>query len=141
MKITIDTSPKRERKRMETSKKLAWFSAVCFAIALLFSMVIYAYGVREDKSVDWAFLVTLIGVTGAAFGTTMGFYFNMNKAKNLYLIKRGFLKIKYLILDKIGKLSDERKDEEIENELSKIEADFEMEEDKVEEDIEYKSLI
>lgn len=141
MAVTINFSKpnKPQAKRMETSKKLAWLSAVLFALAVIYSIIIYTYGIIQDKSIDWIMPVTLISVTGAAFGTTMGFYYNMNKAKNLYLIKRGFLKLKYLILTKFGLLDDERIVSEIELELSKIEADFDMEEEKTKEDVKYET--
>ena len=141
MEITIKTSPKikkeKTKKKIETSKKFAWVSTICFVISLLYVFVMFTYCVITEKAVDFVVFATIITVAGSAFGTTMCFYFNMNKAKNLYLIKRGFLKLKYLLLDKIGKLDDERKDGEIEFELSKIEADFEMEEDKTKEDVTY----
>ena len=133
MEITIKTSPKikkeKTKKKIETSKKFAWVSTICFVISLLYVFVMFTYCVITEKAVDFVVFATIITVAGAAFGTTMCFYFNMNKAKNLYLIKIG--------LDKIGKLDDERKDGEIEFELSKIEADFEMEEDKTKEDVTY----
>lgn len=144
MEIMIKTSPKKKKvkdaapkKRMETSKKFAWVSAMCFIFSLLYVFGMFTYCVVQDKTIDFVVFATIITVTGAAFGSTMCFYFNMNKAKNLYLIKRGFLKLKYLLLDKIEKLDDNKKNEEIEFELSKIEADFEMEEDRAKEDITY----
>ena len=139
MTITFGRSKENNvpKQKMETSKKLAWFSGVCFAIALIYSILIFTYATITDKMCDFTLPVTLITVTGAVFGTTCAFYYNKSKGENLFKIKRSYLKIKYLILNIIGTLDEGRIQHEIENELSKIDADFDMEEEKIKEDITY----
>jgi hypothetical protein len=125
------------KKKMETSKKLAWFSGVCFALTIVYSMVVFAYSMICDKMVDFTLPITLNTVTGAVFGTICAFYCNKSKGENLFKIKRSFLKIKYLILKMIGSLDEMRIQCELENELSKIESDLDMEEEKLKEDVTY----
>ena len=139
MTITFGKSKKDkiQKQKIETSKKLAWFSGICFAIALIYSVLIFTYVTITDKMCDFTLPVTLITVTGAVFGTTCAFYYNKSKGENLFKIKRSYLKIKYLILNIIGALDEGRIQNEIENELAKIDADFDMEEEKIKEDITY----
>lgn len=139
MTITFGKSKenKVQKQKAQTSKKLAWFSGVCFAITLIYSVLIFTYATVLDKMCDFTLPVTLITVTGAVFGTTCAFYYNKSKGENLFKIKRSYLKIKYLILNIIGTLDEGRIQNEIENELSKIDADFDMEEEKIKEDITY----
>lgn len=133
-----DTSQKlAAKKKAETSKKLAWFSGICFAVAIVYSIAIFTYSIIYDKMCDVTLPVTLLTVTGAVFGTTCAFYYNKSKGENLFKIRRSFLKIKYLILKAIGVLDEMRVQSEIENELSKIDMDFDMEEEKTKEDITY----
>lgn len=125
--------------KSETSKKLAWFSGICFAIVLLYSIVTFSYCVIKDKPCDFTMLIALITTTGAVFGTTCAFYYTKSKSENLFKIKRSFLKIKYLILKNIDALDKERVKAEIEKELSTIDGDFDIDEKKIKEDIVYGS--
>ena len=115
------------KNKIETSKKIAFFSGACFAIALVYSMSIFFYSITNDKMCDLSFLLTLITVTGGAFATTAVFYYVKSKWENLFKIRRSFLKVKYLILKDINALDEYRVQQELENELSKIDADIEEE--------------
>ena len=115
------------KKKMETSKKIALFSGICFAISLVYSMVIFSYSVICDKGCDLGFLLTLITVTGGAFATTAAFYYVKSKWENLFKIRRSFLKVKYLILKDIDLLDECRVQTELEDELAKIDTDIEEE--------------
>lgn len=108
------------KKKIETSKKLAWFSGICFALAIVYSAVMFAYGVLHDKMIDYTVLITFVTVTGAVFGTTTTFYYNKSKAENIFKIRRSFLKLKFLILKVINSLDEIRIQTELESELSKI---------------------
>jgi hypothetical protein len=129
------------KQKTETSKKLAWFSGICFALTLLFSMGVFVYSLIFNMMVDFTLPITLASVTGAVFGTACAFYYNKSKSENLFKIKRSFLKIKYLILKIINSLDELRVQCELENELSKIESDLDMEEEKLKEDITYNQQV
>ena len=115
------------KKKMETSKKIALFSGICFAVSLLYSMIIFSYSVVYDKGCDLGFLLTLITVTGGAFATTAAFYYVKSKWENLFKIRRSFLKVKYLILKDVNLLDEYRTQQELEDELAKIDTDIEEE--------------
>ena len=110
------------KKKMETSKKLALFSSICFATVLIFSIVLFGYSVYMDKMIDYTMLITIITVTGAAFGTTCAFYYNKARAENLIKLQTSSLKTKYLILKDIGSLDECRVQAELDNEMSEIES-------------------
>ena len=114
-------------KKMETSKKLAWSSGMCFISAIIYSILIFTYGVVTDKQCDFTMLITLITVTGAVFGMTTAFYYNKARFENCIKIQKSSLKSKYLILKDIQALDDSRVQIELENELSKIESDIDNE--------------
>lgn len=118
---------KNKIKKMETSKKLAWLSGICFVIALLYSIGIFTYSVVCDKLCDFTMLITLITVAGAAFGTTTVFYYSKARFENIIKLQKSTLKTKYLILKDINALDEMRIQSEIENELSKIECDIDNE--------------
>lgn len=109
------------KKKIETSKKLAWFSGICFAIALAYSITIFTYSIIADKSCDFGFLLTLVTTTGAAFATTMGFYYNKSRYENVIKEQHKFLKAKYLILKDVHLLDECRVQLELDNEFTKIE--------------------
>ncbi len=115
------------KNKMQTSKKLAAFSCICFALSLIFSMVAFTYCAIMDKSPDMNVLITLITIPGAAFGVTMASYSNKSRYENVIKEQRKTLKAKYLILKDVGSLDEDRLKSEIENELSKIESDAENE--------------
>lgn len=115
------------KNKIQTSKKLAVFSCICFAIILVFSMVAFGYCAIQDKSPDMTVLITLITVTGGVVGVTMVSYSNKSRYENVIKEQRKSLKSKYLILKDIGSLDEDRLKMEIEDELAKIESDAETE--------------
>ena len=131
------TKDKKTKKRIETSKKLAWFSGICFAVAVVYSVLIFTYGTLQDKMIDYTMPMTLITITGAVFGTTTTFYYNKSKSENIFKIRRSFLKLKFLILKVINSLDETRTQTELENELSKIDDGLNEAEMIANQDIEY----
>ncbi len=123
--------------KMETSKKLAWFSGICFAIAILYSIFIFTYGTIQDKMIDSAMPITLVTATAAVFGVTMASYMNKGRYENTMKINRSFLREKYDILKAIGVLDNCRAVQEIEDELTEIEADFDNEKSMANQEITY----
>lgn len=123
--------------KIQTSKKLAVFSCACFAVAIVFSMVIFTYCAITDKAPDMTVLITLITITGGAFGVTMASYSNKSRYENVIKEQRATLKAKYLILKDVGALDEDRLQIEIENELSKIESDAETEKSAANQDVSY----
>ena len=115
------------KNKIQTSKKLAVFSCVCFAIVLLFSMLAFTYCAIMDKSLDMTVPITLITISGGAFGVTMATYANKSRYENVIKEQRKTLKAKYLILKDVGALDEDRLIAEIEDELAKIESDAENE--------------
>lgn len=115
------------KNKIQMSKKLAVFSCICFAVVLVFSMAAFIYCAIMDKSPDMTVLITLITITGGAFGVTMATYSNKSRYENVIKEQRKTLKAKYLILKDVGSLDEERLKLEIEEELSKIESDAEVE--------------
>ena len=115
------------KKRIETSKKLAWFSGICFAISVIYSVLIFAYSVYFSVVCDFTLPITLITVSGAVFGVTMVTYGNKARFENVIKLQNAGLKLKYLILKAIGSLDEYRIQTELDNELSKIESDFDNE--------------
>ena len=124
-------------RKMETSKKLAWLSGVCFIVALVYSIGIFTYSVMNDVSCDFSMLITLITVTGAAFGVTCSMYYNKSRFENTIKIKQGFLREKYTILKEIGALDCDRAVAEIEEEFAEIEEDADNEADLANQEIAY----
>ena len=124
-------------RKMETSKKLAWLSGVCFIVALVYSIGIFTYSVMNDVSCDFSMLITLITVTGAAFGVTCSMYYNKARFENTIKIQQSYLREKYTILKEIGALDCDRAVAEIEEEFTEIEEDADNEADLANEDITY----
>ena len=127
----------KKKEKVQTSKKLAWLSGICFIIVLIYSIVVFTYSTLYDKLYDFTMLITLITVTGAVFGTTCAMYYNKSRCENSYKIRRSYLKSKYLILKDIDALDELRIQSEIENELSKIECDLDNEESLSNQEITY----
>lgn len=123
--------------KMETSKKLAWLAGICFLVTIVYSILIFTYSVVADKICDFTMLITLITITGAAFGTTCAFYYNKAKGENLFKMKRSFLEYKCQMLREMDALTADYLQEEVENEMQKIESDLEEEEESLDEDITY----
>lgn len=126
-----------KKMKIQTSKKLAVFSCVCFAIAIVFSIIIFAYCAINEKMPDMTVLITLITVTGAAFGITMATYSNKSRYENVIKEQRATLKVKYLILKDVGALDEMRLQMELEEELAKIENDAETEKSAANQDVTY----
>ena len=124
-------------RKMETSKKLAWLSGVCFIVALVYSIGIFTYSVLNDISCDFSMLITLITVTGAAFGVTCSMYYNKARFENTIKIQQSYLREKYTILKEIGALDCDRAVEEIEEEFTEIEEIADNEADLANEEITY----
>ena len=125
------------KNKIQTSKKLAAFSCVCFALTLVFSMVTFIYCVIKDKYPDMTLLITLVTITGGAFGATMVSYSNKSRYENVIKEQRKTLKAKYLILKDVGSLDEDRLKMEIEDELAKIESDAETEKSASNQEITY----
>ena len=125
------------KNKIQTSKKLAVFSCVCFAVVILFSMAAFTYCAIMDKSLDMTILITLITITGGAFGVTMATYSNKARYENVIKEQRSTLKAKYLILKDVGSLDEERLRMEIEEELAKIESDAEIEKSASNQEVSY----
>jgi hypothetical protein len=126
-----------KKMKIQTSKKLAVFSCVCFAVAIVFSIIIFTYCAITDKMPDMTVLITLITITGGAFGVTMATYSNKSRYENVIKEQRATLKMKYLILKDVGALDEYRLQMELENELSKIESDVETEKSAANQDVSY----
>ena len=113
---------KYKMKSIQTSKKLAWFSGACFALAILYSIIIFTYCSIQDKVCDFTMLITLNTVTGTVFGTIVAFYLNKARFENVIKLQCASLKSKYLILKDVQLLDEYRVKTELENELSKIDS-------------------
>lgn len=125
------------KNKIQMSKKLAVFACICFAVTIIFGMVAFAYCVMMDKFPDMTLLITLITITGGAFGVTIATYSNKSRYENVIKEQRKTLKAKYLILKDVGSLDEDRLRMEIEDELSKIESDAETEKSASNQEISY----
>lgn len=125
------------KKKIETSKKLAWFSGICFALSIVYGVIIYTYGMFTCMVCDLTLPITLITVNGATFATTMGFYYNKARYENVIKEKCKFLKTKYLLLKKIDLLDEYRIQVELDTELSRIDSDMDNEEITTNQEITY----
>ena len=128
---------KSQKTKMETSKKLAWFSGMCFAVTVLYSISIFTYGAIVGTMCDFTLPITLTTVTGAVFGTTAAFYYNKARFENIIKLQAGSLKSKYLILKDVKLLDEYRVQAELDNELSKIEYNFDNEKSITNQEITY----
>ena len=117
VKQTIDTSI----MKMTNSQKLSWFSGVCFAISVVYSMLVFTYGIIVGTMCDFVLPVTLITVTGATFGVTMVAYSSKSRYENVTKIEQGFLREKFSILKEMGVLDKSRAIQEIEDEFVDME--------------------
>ena len=108
------------KKRMETSKKIILVSGMFFAVAVIYTIISCSIAMIYSSYVDWTSIVTLLTVTGGAFGTACGFYFNKAKSENNYKLRMAFLREKYAILKEIGALDVHRAKLELENEIDTI---------------------
>lgn len=124
-------------KKVTCSKKLAWFSAICFAIAIIYGVIIYTYGIITESSCDFVFPVTLISVTGTVFGVTMASYSSKSRYENVIKLQAGYTKVKYQMLQEMGVLTYDRAVQEIEEEFIDTEADFDNEKSMANQEITY----
>lgn len=124
-------------KKIETSKKLAWFSGICFALSVIYSILIFTYGVRTGTMCDFTLPITLITVTGAVFGVVMATYSNKSRYENVIKINQGFLRERLSILKELGVLDKNRAIQEIEEDLAEIEANFDNEKSMANQEITY----
>jgi hypothetical protein len=127
----------KENKKVQTSKRLAWFSGICFAIAVIYSVLIFAYGMYVDSMCDFTLPITLLTVTGAVFGVTMVAYNSKSRYENVTKIQKDFLREKYSILKEIGVLDYDRAITEIEEEFADIEANADNERSMANQEITY----
>ena len=125
------------KKKMETSKKLAWFSGICFAIAVIYSVIIFTYGVNTDVMCDFTLPITLITVTGAVFGVTMVAYNSKSRYENVTKIQQRYLREKYNILKELGVLDVDRAISEIEDEFTEMEDNADNEKNLANQEITY----
>lgn len=108
------------KKRMETSKKIILVSGIFLAVAVIYTIISCSIAMIYSSYVDWTSIVTLLTVTGGAFGAACGFYFNKAKSENNYKLRMAFLREKYAILKEIGALDVHRAKLELENEIDTI---------------------
>ena len=125
------------KKKTETSKKLAWFSGVCFVLSIIYSVLVFTYGTYKGDMYDFTLPITLITTTGAVFGVTMASYMNKSRYENTVKIQKDFLKEKYEILQEMGVLNNDRAMQEIEDVLSEIEFEFDNEKSMSNQEITY----
>ena len=125
------------KNKIETSKKLAWFSGTCFAIAVIYSVLIFAYGTYTRAVCDFTLPITLLSVTGAVFGVTMVSYSNKSRYENVTKIQKDYLREKYTILKELGVLNHDRAVSEIEEEFTEIEGNTDNEKNLANQEITY----
>ena len=125
------------KNKMETSKKLAWFSGICFAIAVLYSVLIFTYGVYTSSMCDFALPITLLTVAGAVFGVTMVAYNSKSRFENVTKIQQNYLQEKYRILKELGVLDNDRAISEIEEEFTEMEENADNEKNLANQEITY----
>lgn len=124
-------------KKATCSKRLAWFSAFCFIISIMYGIVMYTYGALEDKMIDYTMPITLISVTGAVFGVTMASYSSKSRYENVIKLQAGYIRAKYKMLQEMGVLTWERAVQEIEDDLTDVETDFDNEKSMANQEITY----
>ena len=127
----------KKKKRLETSKKLALFVCILFAISIIFSMTTYIYMLIRDKECDTTMLVTLITASAAAFSVTEAAYSNKSRYENVNKIQQSNLKAKYLLLKDIGAMDEETVKLEIEKVFEEIEDTAETEKSSANQEITY----
>lgn len=140
IEIKFDKKKKKKDnpiKKMTNSQKLAWFSGACFAIAIMFSMLIFTYGVFTGSMCDFTMLNILISVTGAVFGVTMVAYASKSRFENVIKIQMTYLKEKYSILKELGVLDSSRAISEIEEEFDEMEDNADNEKNLANQEITY----
>ena len=125
------------KQKAETSKKLAWFSGICFAISVIYSVIIFAYGIYTGAECDFALPITLLSVSGAVFGVTMVAYNSKSRYENVTKIQQNYLHEKYRILKELGVLDHDRAISEIEEEFAEMEENADNEKNLANQEITY----
>lgn len=125
------------KTKMTNSQRLAWFSGACFAIAIIYSILIFTYCVFSGSMCDFTMLITLITVAGAVFSVTMVSYASKSRYENVTRIQQGFLREKFSILKELGVLDNSRAVQEIEDEFTEIENDADNERSMANQEITY----
>jgi ribosomal protein L9 len=87
--------------------------------------------------IDCTMIITLITATAAVFGVTMASYMNKGRYENTVKIQKGFLREKYTILKELGVLDNSRAIQEIEEEFTDMETDFDNEKSMANQEITY----
>lgn len=125
------------KNKIETSKKLAWFSGICFALAVVYSILVFAYGMYTNAMCDFTLPITLLTVTGAVFGVTMVAYNSKSRYENVTRIQQNYLREKYTILKDLGVLDSDRAITEIEDEFTEMEDNADNEKNLANQEITY----
>ena len=125
------------KQKIETSKKLAWFSGICFAIAVIYSVLVFAYGIYVGTMCDFTLPITLLTVAGAVFGVTMVAYNSKSRYENVTKIQQNYLREKYNILNELGVLTYDRAVSEIEEEFIEMEDNADNEKNLANQEITY----
>lgn len=81
----------RDRKKMETSKKLLLCAGVIFAISVAIGTISTTVGA------DPTFFMAVIGITGGVFGSAIVSYENKAKMENVVKIKMAIIKFRLAI--------------------------------------------
>lgn len=125
------------KNKVQTSKKLAWFSGICFASAVIYGILIFTYGVYTSAMCDFTLPITLITITGAVFGVTMVAYNSKSRYENVTRIQQNYLREKYTILKELGVLDSIRAISEIEDEFTEMEDNADNEKNLANQEITY----
>lgn len=125
------------KNKIETSKKLAWFSGICFAVVVIYGILIFTYGVYTNTMCDFTLPITLMTVTGAVFGVTMVAYNSKSRYENVTRIQQNYLREKYTILKELGVLDSIRATSEIEDEFTEMEDNADNEKNLANQEITY----
>lgn len=126
---------------MEFSKKLVLATGIAFGVVVTICLGIFVYCTLFNAFYDWTGIVALLTVSGSVFGTTAAVYMNKSKLENVNKIKRSFLREKYEILNDIGVLDVVRAQNEIDEEISNIDAYFNTAEEESLTDITYQQMM
>ena len=126
---------------MEFSKKIVLATGIAFSIVVAICLGIFVYCTLFNAFYDWTGIVALLTVSGSVFGTLAAVYMNKAKFENVNKIKRSFLREKYEILNDIGVLDVVRAQNEIDEEISNIDAYVNTAEEESLTDITYQQMM
>lgn len=114
---------------MEFSKKIIVFVGIVFALVVLVCVGIFIYSTINMIEIDWANIISILGVVGTAFTTSIAVYSSKAKMENVYKIKKSFLNEKYSILKDAGMLTQDYAQQEIMSEVQSIDTKLDIEEE------------